>query len=153
MSTVALQVTNTSGCVDYHRTMAATLAAGDALNRGASILSIAKDFWLAAHVLKALVAATNRITQAPHDELATFIVNLESVHSRVNALIDRACKKGLARRRIISFSIQSLRLHNEGIKDAIERLRLTEDREIRDAALEAIAEHKRGETVSLESLL
>jgi len=60
-------------CIDYHRTMAATLTAGDALNREASILALAKDFWFLTRDLRALVAEINNLTQAPSKELETFV--------------------------------------------------------------------------------
>ncbi len=81
MSTIAIPIT--AWRIDYHRTMAAVLAASDALNRGVSILVLAKDFWRAANDLEMFVAVMDSVTEAPRDEIEPVMAGLEGLHCRI----------------------------------------------------------------------
>jgi hypothetical protein len=151
MSTIAIPFDAWS--VDYHRTMAAAFAVGNAVRRSASIFELAKDFWSFDRKFRALLKDLDEAQRIPCQEIPKLSERLEELYSAVNNVLDLAGKRGLTNRSLINGSMQSLRSSNLKLQDFIERLRLADDRTIIDAALEAIAEHEKGETVSLESLL
>jgi hypothetical protein len=133
--------------------MAATLTAYEALNRGASILSLAKNCLSLASNMKAFVGAMNIITEAPPKELADFIVDMETLYSRNEDVINRMGNKGLAKNFLVSQSIQRLGKYNADLKDAIESFRLGLDPAVSEAIAKALEEYERGETVGIDSIL
>jgi ribosomal protein L17 len=140
-------------CIDYHKTMAAAIAAGNAIRKSASIFELAKDFWSVDRKFRALLKDLNASQTIPCEEIARLAERLDELYSAVDKVLDLAGKRGLTNRSLINGSIQSLKSSNIQLLDFIERLRLADDRAVIDEALEAIAEREKGETVSLRSLL
>jgi hypothetical protein len=132
--------------------MAAVLAASDALNRGVSILVLAKDFWRAASDLEMFVAVMDSVTEAPRDEIEPVMAGLEELHCRIKELVRDAHVKGLTKRLLTGLSILRLDQQNEEFKDSIERFRLSLDPTVSEAIGKALEEYGHGETVGVDSL-
>lgn len=92
MSTIAITSFN-PWCIDYHRTMAATLEACLAVKRGTGIFLLTRDFWLVSRDFRALLAELNSVTRIPPSELPAAILRLEELHKSVNRTLDLAAKK------------------------------------------------------------
>ena len=151
MSTVA---TPFDPCfIDYHKTMAATLSVGSAIERGSSILSLAKDFWILARDFKSLLTAIESVEKAPPEEINAIAPRLAELHKTTAKLLDMSGKRGLTNRTLISTSVQSIQSCNERLYDAIECFQMSLDPAISEAVRQALGEYERGETVSLDSLV
>jgi hypothetical protein len=140
-------------CVDYHKTMAATLSLANAAKRGAGILGLAKDFRTVSREFKTLVAELNALTQISPSELKVIIPRLLELHKATNKTLDYAAQHGITGRRLIGAAERAIRFHNENLLDVIERLQLSLDPTINASLKEALKEYERGETVSLHSLV
>jgi hypothetical protein len=140
-------------CVDYYRTMAATLAVCRAIRNGAWTISIAKNFWIVNRDFKALLTDLDRVTDAPVGDLRMTIPRLEELHKSINKTLDITAKSGLTNRTLINAPVHSLRAYNTRLLDVIERWKLSLDPSVSAATRQAIEEYERGETVSLDSLV
>ena len=151
MSTVA---TPFDPCfIDYHKTMAATLSVGSAIERGSSILSLAKDFWILARVFKVLLTAIESVEKARPEGIKAIAPRLAELHKTTNKMLDLSSKRGITNRTLVNTSAQSIHRNNEHLYDAIECFRMSLDPAISEAVREALGEYERGETVSLDSLV
>lgn len=140
-------------CVDYHRTMAATLAACRAIKTGAMWITVAKDFWTVAKDFKALLLELDRVTEAPPSELQTAVSKLRELYRNVNRTIDIARRNGLHNRTLTSSSLRTVADCNTRLLDIIERFELSLNPATVEATRKALEEYERGETVSLNSLV
>lgn len=140
-------------CIEYHRTMAATLTVGQAVKRGAWILSIAKDFWEVARDLKSLIMALDDVPCANAQEVEYVLPMLNRLHGSINRIVDLTHKRGLSNRAVIGAQFQSIKRHNECLLDIIERLNLSLNHSVSADAKQAREEYDRNETVSLDSLV
>ncbi len=139
--------------IDYHRTMAATLEACQAVSRGTGIVLLARDFWRVARDFKALLSDLDRVTEVPAQELTAIILRLEELYRSVSKALDLASKRGLANRTLTGNSLHLICAYNSRLCDVIECFKVSQDPAIAAATKEALEEYERGETVSWDSLV
>jgi hypothetical protein len=140
-------------CIDYHKTMAATIAACKAVKNSALWITIAKDFWQVSRDFKALLSELDRVTQVSPAELKIAIDKLVELYKTANGTIDVAYKHSLQNRTLTGASVRSLADCNVRLLEVIERFQLSLDPATSEATRKATEEYERGETVSLESLV
>jgi hypothetical protein len=153
MGTLAMNGPFAPWCVDYHRTMAATFAVGNAVKRSASILELAKDFWSLNRTFRSLLSDLEMETQIPSEYVPQLHERLSDLHRTVNRTLDLSRKNGFGNRTLINRSMNSLQSCNNRLEDFVERLALSMNSAIATEGAEAMSEYKRGETVSLTSLI
>jgi hypothetical protein len=140
--------------VDYHKTMAAILAACKAVKNHAWTLLLAKDIWGVSRDFKELLVLFDRnLHGISVEEIRYILPKLQHLNTTSNRVIDTATKAGLKNRMFTAASLMSFVTYNDQLKDVIERLALSLDPTVEESVREAIAEYNRGETVSLDSLV
>jgi hypothetical protein len=153
MGTLAINGPFAPWCVDYHKTMAATFAVGNAVKRSASILELAKDFWSLNRNFRSLLNDLEMETHIPSEYVPELHARLSDLYKTVNRTLDLSRKRGFGNRTLVNGSINSLQLSNNRLEDFVDRLALSMDKTIAAEAMEALSEYKHGETVSLDSLI
>jgi hypothetical protein len=152
MSTMAMSVPFDTWCVDYHKTMAAAFTVGNAVRRSASILELAKDFWSLSRNLRTLLNDLETTAEIPCEHVRQLSDKLRELHTKLDETLELARKRGFTNRTLTSVSIEALRSSNARLQDYLERLELSLDPTSATDAAEALADYKRGDTVSLDSL-
>jgi hypothetical protein len=152
MSTMATAAPFDAWCVDYHKTMAAAFTVGNAVRRSASILELAKGFWSLSRNFRSLLNDLETTTGIPSEYVQRLSDRLRELHTKLDETLELARKRGFANRSLTNGSIQALQSCNARLQDYLERLELSLDPTLATDAGEAVADYKRGETVSLDSL-
>lgn len=141
----------------FHSTMAAVERAGLAIQRQATIFSIAVRFWDLSQNYKSLLRLLHGIPRVIpgeyHERFQTSLNNMREVHRSCSALIAKAARKGWTNRSLVNASIQSVQRQNEELLDFIEVFEASLDSSTGDAIASALSEHQRGESVEYRSVL
>jgi len=139
--------------VDYHKTMAAVLAACKAVSNHGWTLLLAKDIWKVSRDFRELLVLFERLRGISVAEINHILPKLQHLIITANRFVDTATKAGLSNRTLTAPSLISFIRYNDQLKDITERLALSMDPDVQESVREAIAEYERGETVSLDSLV
>lgn len=150
----AIATTFDNWSIGYHKTMAAVATLGQALNQRASIISLPAKLWSVANKFKSVLNTLSSIpNNLQNDDVARFIKQMESLHRSVDQLLVLAAHRGFTNRTLFAASLLSIRKYNNELQDFIETFKLSLDPTLISEIAAGVDEYRRGETVSLESLL
>jgi hypothetical protein len=141
----------------YYEAMAAVAAAKIKIRRKAGILGLVQRFWQVQRanrkLLQLLADLPPKIPPTVMAELQAVIPKLKELHISTSGLLELSARKGLTNRTFFNSSLQSIAECNEKLLDFIELFALAFDDQLTQDASRAMAEHQRGETVKMDSLL
>lgn len=141
----------------FHSTMAAVERAGIAVQREATIFSIALDFWDLSKKYKSFLRLLHRAPRViPGEYCERFqatLKDMREVHRSCSDLIGKAARKGLTNRSLVNASIDSVQRQNDDLLDFIEVFEISLDSSTSDAIASTLCEHQRGESVEYQSVL
>lgn len=130
-------------CVDYHKLMAATAQAAQAVRKSASVFQMAVDLWAVDRKFKALLNDLSSVTTLPGDELEKVTCKLEELHSKIVSVIDLLGRRGYTNRTITAGSIRSIQKKTEELGEFIEGFRLAMNAQFQSDLTESWEEYRR----------